>query len=78
MGCAQTAPRDATLDTWAEGFAHWHGVLGTGDASEARTLLAEMGEDPDGPLPRDNPDWNGWLMRTALGMSALSPAFLFR
>lgn len=21
VGCAQTAPRDATLDTWAEGFA---------------------------------------------------------
>ncbi len=81
FGAAQfdvAAATPASAATWAEGFAHWHGVLGTGDAGEARTLLAEMGEDPDGPLPRDNQEWNSWLMRTALGMSALSPAFLFR
>ena len=60
----------------AEELRRWidHG----GDPAEARLMLAEMGEDPDAPLPLDNPERNGWLLRTALGMSALTPHFLFR
>lgn len=67
----------ATATTWADGFAHWLGVVG-GDADEARLLLAEMDEDPDAALPLDDPDGTAWLMRTALGMAAVTPNFLFR
>ena len=68
------------VTTWADGFAYWLHLLGSdGDAAaEVRTLLAEMDEDPDAALPVDDPDWNGWLMRTALAMSAMTPQFLFR
>lgn len=80
FGATAFAPAEAlpeTATTWAEGFAHWHAVLG-GDAGEARVLLAEMGEDPDAVLPFEDAEWTAWLMRTALGMAALTPHFLFR
>ena len=76
-GFDPAAATPKTASTWSDGFAHWVGVFG-GDPAEARIMLAEMGEDPDAPLPLDNPEWNGWLLRTALGMSALTPHFLFR
>lgn len=80
FGATPFVPADALpqgMTTWSDGFAHWQAVFG-GEGDEARMLLSEMGEDPDAPLPFDDPDWAGWLMRTALAMAALTPQFLFR